>query len=189
MALLILRSLFVQMASVGLDGRLGEVKLAGMPSDAPRTFNYFFYIEPGKMRKTAEFWKTDFQNTLQQGIRQAIKLDGDFYVRPSSGPKGSFALEVGKPSDLWRDVFTGSLPRGVGLQIPVGIDLKGKPVRVDYANPITPHSMIAGVPGSGKTNNMLYLIWRLASQNSPEEVKFIFIDTGKRAGTSLSSRI
>lgn len=179
MAFLILKSLLVQMAGVGIDMRNNEVSLAGMPVEGPRTFNYFFYINPGKMRKTAEFNKVDFQETLQRSIRQAVKSEDDFYVRPASGPKGSFALEVGKPQSLWLEVTTGSLPRGSGLQMPVGIDLKGKPVRVDYGNPITPHAMVAGMPGSGKSNNMLYLIWRLASQNTPDEVKFIFIDTGK----------
>lgn len=179
MALIILRTLFQQMAEVGLDARKKQISLAGSPSEAPRTFNYFFYIAPGRMRKTVEFGKVDFQDTLQRALRQATRSEDEFYVRPSSGPRGSFALEVGKPHNLWLKLSTGSLPRGKELEITIGLNLGGRPTRIDYANPFTPHAMMAGIPGSGKSNNMKYLVWALANQNTPDQVRFLFIDVGK----------
>lgn len=45
---------------------------------------------------------------------------------------------------------------------------------------LTPHLLVAGATGSGKTNCQRLLVYDLASQNPPNDLNFILIDTRKR---------
>ena len=60
------------------------------------------------------------------------------------------------------------------LGIAAGVDEKGKPVVLDLED--TPHMMITGVTGSGKTVFMDDIILSIISKASPDEVKFLLID-------------
>jgi S-DNA-T family DNA segregation ATPase FtsK/SpoIIIE len=45
---------------------------------------------------------------------------------------------------------------------------------------LTPHALIAGTTGSGKTNVQRLIVYDLALQNAPADVQFLLIDTRKR---------
>lgn len=182
MAGIILKVLLVEMAGndlIRLDLRKNQVKLVGTPTDSPRTFNFAFQIHPKRMGAVNGFYSPRFQRTVSQGIRQATQSDGDFEVRPTTAPSGAFMVEVSKPAQLWDKVTLQSVPKGHGLIIPLGINSVRRPVQVDLSDPDTPHVLIAGKTGSGKTNNMHQMIWRLIMQNQPEAVRFVCIDAGK----------
>jgi DNA segregation ATPase FtsK/SpoIIIE-like protein len=90
------------------------------------------------------------------------------------------ALEVPKPRSLWYNVPVSALPRRRWLLASVGFDNEYRPALVDFANPLTPHALIAGTTGSGKTNAQRLIVYDLASQNEPDGVCLILIDTRKR---------
>ena len=60
------------------------------------------------------------------------------------------------------------------LSIAVGVDVHGKPVVVDIAK--TPHLLIAGTTGSGKSVFVDDLLISLLYKASPEEVRLLLID-------------
>lgn len=60
------------------------------------------------------------------------------------------------------------------LGIAAGIDEKGRTVVIDLED--TPHMMITGVTGSGKTIFLDDIILSIISKSSPNEVKFLLID-------------
>ncbi len=89
-------------------------------------------------------------------------------------------MEIPKPDSLWYNIGVRALPRRRGLKAPVGIDVEHRPALVDFANPLTPHLLAAGTTGSGKTNTARLFVYDLASQNSPDDVRMILVDTRKR---------
>ena len=117
---------------------------------------------------------------LSEQLSMAAGLDRQASIRTARGNRGTLALEIPKPSDLWYNVGIGSLPRRRGLKAAVGIDVEHRPAMVDFANPLTPHLLAAGTTGSGKTNTARLFVYDLASQNSPDDVQLLLIDTRKR---------
>lgn len=72
------------------------------------------------------------------------------------------------------------------LLISLGKGISGKPVFANLAK--APHMLIAGTTGSGKSVTIHTLITSLLYRNSPEDLKFIFIDP-KRVELTLYNKI
>lgn len=72
------------------------------------------------------------------------------------------------------------------LLISLGKGISGKPVFANLAK--APHMLIAGTTGSGKSVTIHTLITSLIYRNSPEDLKFIFIDP-KRVELTLYNKI
>lgn len=72
------------------------------------------------------------------------------------------------------------------LMISLGKGISGKPVFANLAK--APHMLIAGTTGSGKSVTIHTLITSLLYRNSPEDLKFIFIDP-KRVELTLYNKI
>jgi DNA segregation ATPase FtsK/SpoIIIE-like protein len=54
------------------------------------------------------------------------------------------------------------------LKSAVGLDQKRQPTLINFGNTVTPHMMIAGTTGSGKTNAEQLLVRNLAFYNAPD---------------------
>ncbi|MCL5003820.1 MAG: DNA translocase FtsK [Patescibacteria group bacterium] len=61
------------------------------------------------------------------------------------------------------------------LTVAMGLDVGGQPVLADLAR--MPHVLIAGSTGSGKSTLVHAMLATLLFRNSPEELKFILVDT------------
>ena len=68
------------------------------------------------------------------------------------GVGGLLSLQIPKPPALWFHIGVGDLPQGEGLQTAVGLDQRSQPTLVNFGYELTPHTLIAGTTGSGKTN-------------------------------------
>jgi S-DNA-T family DNA segregation ATPase FtsK/SpoIIIE len=90
---------------------------------------------------------------------------------------------VGLASILSSDEFQDS-PKP--LLISLGKGISGKPVFANLAK--APHMLIAGTTGSGKSVTIHTLITSLIYRNSPEDLRFIFIDP-KRVELTLYNKI
>jgi len=66
------------------------------------------------------------------------------------------------------------LAKKESLSFPVGTDLHGKPVFANLAE--MPHLLIAGTTGSGKSVCLNSIIISLLYGNTPDDLKFVFID-------------
>jgi DNA segregation ATPase FtsK/SpoIIIE, S-DNA-T family len=118
--------------------------------------------------------------SLAEQLSMAAGLNQHESIRIVRGKRGSLALEIPKPRWMWYNVPVTALPPRRGLLTSVGLDGEHRPALVDFANPLTPHCLVAGTTGSGKTNTQRVLIYDLAKQNPPDAVRFLLIDTRKR---------
>jgi DNA segregation ATPase FtsK/SpoIIIE, S-DNA-T family len=117
---------------------------------------------------------------LTEQLNMAAGLDPSESVRIARGRRGSLTVEIPKPPGMWYNVPVTALPPRRGLMASLGLDGEHRPALVDFANPLTPHCLVAGTTGSGKTNVQRVLVYDLARQNSPDTVRFLLVDTRKR---------
>ena len=64
---------------------------------------------------------------------------------------------------------------GDTLQFPIGLDVYGKVVTADLANPASPHMLLAGSSGSGKSKFLEATVASIA-RFYPDRVRFMFVD-------------
>ena len=72
--------------------------------------------------------------------------------------------------------------------VPVGLDAEGRAVWVDLADSRSPHLIAVGLTGSGKSNLLLWMAYRLASQNRAEHLQLLAISP-KAADVEWFSRL
>ena len=115
-------------------------------------------------------FKANFQMSLQaEKIAMQIPIPGTKHIGievPSPTP-----YVVNLRSLLEHKEY---LAKKESLSFPVGTDLHGRPVFANLAE--MPHAMIAGTTGSGKSVCLNSMIVSLLFGNTPEELKFVFID-------------
>ena len=111
-------------------------------TSGPRVFTLGLVINPRHAPRVIK---------LAEQLSMASGLDRDASMRVTRGNRGTLALEIPKPQDLWYNIGIGALPRRRGLKTPIGIDVEHRPALVDFDNPLTPHLLAAGTTGSGKT--------------------------------------
>ncbi len=140
-------------------------------TSGPRVLTLAVNINPRYARKIA---------SMSEALSMAAGLDKNAHIRIGRGNRGTLAFEIPKPQVLWFNVSVNSLPRRRGLLASVGLDNEHRPALVDFANPMSPHILGCGATGSGKTNLLKLLTYRLAIQNEPDQVEFVLIDTRKR---------
>jgi len=117
---------------------------------------------------------------MAEQLSMAAGLDREVSIRIARGRRGTLVMEIPKPRELWYNVPVASLPRRRWLNASMGFDGEFRPALVDFGDPLTPHCLVAGTTGSGKTNAQRLIVFDLATQNGPEAVRFILIDTRKR---------
>ncbi len=139
--------------------------------DNPRTIAVTVQVNPRYLRPIM---------TMTEQLSMAARLDAGMSLRIVRGRKGTLLLEVPKPPELWFHVRVDMLPPRRGLAASVGINQERRPTTIDFAHPTTPHALIAGATGSGKTNAEQLLAWNLAVRNDPHQVQMILIDVEKR---------
>ena len=67
-------------------------------------------------------------------------------------------------------------PDSAPITIAIGVDLEGKLVETDLANPNNCHFLVGGTPGSGKSEFLRSLLLSLIYRYSPEQVKITLVD-------------
>lgn len=140
-------------------------------TDAPRVLTLSVAINPRYARDITK---------MAGELSMAAALDGDTVIRIGRGARGTLSVEIPKPSNLWRTVKVSDLPRRKGTQVVAGVDVGKVPALIDVSDSLTPHWLVAGMTGSGKTNAQRRFFQALAAQCKPSEVGFILIDTEKR---------
>lgn len=94
---------------------------------------------------------------------------------------GRSALAVEMPNQvrepvLLRDIFDADAYRNTMDVLPValGRNVEGRPIVADLAR--TPHILVAGAPGSGKTTGLNAMILSLLYKHGPDDCRFLLID-------------
>ncbi len=140
-------------------------------TSGPRVLALTIFVNPRYAGKIAG---------MAEPLSMAAGLDRGQAIRVDRGRRGTLCMEIPKPRELWYSVPVAALPRLRFLSASVGFDDQFRLALVNFSDPLTPHVLIAGTTGSGKTNVQRLVIFDLASQNTPDEVQFILIDTRKR---------
>lgn len=148
--------------------------------EGPRLLSLFVVISPSYLKKIG---------SMTEQLSMAAGLGRDVSIRVERSAGGMLIVEIPKPRELWFDIGVSSLPRRKGLRPVVGLDIERRPAFIDFTNPTSPHCLIAGSTGSGKTMAGQVLIYHLA-QNEINDVRMLLIDTRKRgSGWSAFARL
>jgi hypothetical protein len=75
-----------------------------------------------------------------------------------------------------------------GFAIPLGEDIRGETVDIDFASSNSPHVLIAGVTGSGKSEALLTILHGATRFYSPEELQLALIDPKRTELVSLEDK-
>jgi hypothetical protein len=140
-------------------------------SDEPRVLLVQVVVNPRYLKRVI---------SMTDELSMAAGLSAENRIRVSRGAGGALTLEVPKPPRMWFDVGVRQLPRARGLRASVGLDVARRPAAVNYADALTPHTLVAGITGSGKTNAQQLLAWSLAEHNDPADVRMLVLDVEKR---------
>jgi len=139
-------------------------------ANGPRVLTLSMAVNPRYARQIAG---------MAEQFSMACRLNRGVSVRIGRGRSGTLAVEIPKPKTLWYDVSVSRLPRRRFLSASVGIDDQFRPALVNFSDPLTPHALLAGTTGSGKTNAARLIVFDLVSQNEPDDLKVILIQTVK----------
>jgi len=135
-----------------------------------RLLNVVVRIYPKHLRKLIKYEMTE-------ELAMAMGLGAEQRLRISRSSGGTISLEIPKPESLCSTVSTRQLPHRAGV---VGLDTRGRPTRLNFDDPLTPHVLLAGMTGSGKTNTQKVLAWRQMAHYGPEQVGVLVIDVEKQ---------
>ena len=134
-------------------------------------FAILFDVEPdeGVSVKKIKDLRVDLE--VQLGAPVEIENSGNQYYTIKIAMKNWRRPIVGLRNILESDEYTNS---GMKLPVAAGMDVLGKPFVFDLAE--TPHLLVAGTTGSGKSTFLNDMILSLMYSKSPEDVRFIMID-------------
>jgi DNA segregation ATPase FtsK/SpoIIIE-like protein len=115
-----------------------------------------------------------------QNLKLRLKLSSDAEIGCSTH-KGNVILTVPKADDERyfvdaQELWSRWKRPSAGFKIPVGEDAAGNIVELDLSNSNSPHLLIAGVTGSGKSEALLTILHGAARYYPPEELRLWLID-------------
>lgn len=87
--------------------------------------------------------------------------------------RGVIVVEFQLPSANWSEVYLDH--PGSGRHMRLGQNTFNKPVRADLSDPVTPHAMIAGTTGAGKSTLMLAMLKQVTLAD-PRQQRLLLID-------------
>lgn len=127
-----------------------------------------FEIPKGLSGEQMENFKLDFESQFKKKV---------FSIK-SIGNHEELEIQVELKAREMPDIISlDDVEAGQGLQIPIGINLATwKSSYLDFDDPSANHLFLIGTAGSGKSSWLNYFIFQVMRQNSPEDVKFLFID-------------
>jgi S-DNA-T family DNA segregation ATPase FtsK/SpoIIIE len=154
---------------IGIKARINEEKRG------PRITRYFLFLEDAQ-----------HLDRLRKGLDKLCFLLGfsenSFMVRGTTTPRIS-GLDVPRPKNQWESIPASLLNKWVsektgkvnGLSVLPGVDILGEPFSFDLSH--SPHLLIGGTTGSGKSVCVHALLLSLLLQFSPEDLRVCLIDT------------
>lgn len=119
-------------------------------------------------------------NSKLDGLKLALGLQRDQYIRIDID-SGYVEITVPKSDEDRSFVSTHQLwamwtrPE-TELEVPLGIDQRGEIVRLNFSSSQSPHLLIGGTTGSGKSEALNTILWGMLKNYSEEELRLLLID-------------
>jgi len=103
---------------------------------------------------------------------------------------GNILITIPKPEDERYyvdavEMWTRWSAPASGFVVPLGEDLTGQVVTLDLASSNSPHVLIAGVTGSGKSEALLTMLHGVARLNEPDQAQLLLVDPKQTELTTL----
>ena len=90
---------------------------------------------------------------------------------------GYISVDLPRTSRQIADYITPvALPAAAPVKIAIGVDLEGKLVEADLADPNTCHFLVGGTTGSGKSEFLRSLLLSLLVRHTPDNLKIALVD-------------
>lgn len=163
----------IQQTSQRIEQQLRNFNVKAVVKDVlvgPVVTRYELELQPGIKASKVTNIDTDLARAL---MFRAIRVAETIPDKPYIGIETPNAQR----QTVWlRDVLDSEEFRNSKALLPMalGKDISGKPIVIDLAK--TPHLLVAGSTGSGKSVGINTMILSLLFKVKPEEVKFIMID-------------
>ncbi|EIJ69409.1 FtsK/SpoIIIE family protein [Pasteurella bettyae CCUG 2042] len=163
----------IQETSQRIEQQLRNFNVKAVVKDVlvgPVVTRYELELQPGVKASKVTSIDTDLARALMfKSIRVAETIPGKPYIgiETPNALRQIVSLREVLDSDEFR--YTKAL-----LPMALGKDISGKPIIIDLAK--TPHLLVAGSTGSGKSVGINTMILSLLYKVKPEQVKFIMID-------------
>jgi len=153
------RAILSKLMEFGIKGEIVRV------TKGPVLTLYEFVPAPGVKASSVASREDDLYISLKKPVRVVVPL-----------PNGNIGIEV--PNDR-RKIFTFKdaqryLKRGGPLDIPIGVDVFGRPFIFNLQK--APHVLIGGATGSGKSVLLTTMVLSLIKKNTPETLRLVLID-------------
>ena len=162
---------------MSLDKILTELKIpckVVRTVDGPQVMSY--QLEPGfypYASKNTPKMRIKVQSIINRAADIAIGLGvKSVYVRHDDG----VWLEIPKENRDIVKLDDIEEPGNYVLPVKLGLTARGEPTSIDLASPISPHLLVAGATGSGKSVCINSIICWLIEKYTPSELQFVMID-------------
>jgi hypothetical protein len=119
-------------------------------------------------------------NSKLDGLKLALELQRDQQIRIDID-SGYIEITVPKSDEDRNFVTTRQLwarwerPE-TELEVPLGIDQRGDIVRLNFSSHQSPHLLIGGTTGSGKSEALNTILWGMLEHYSAQELRLLLID-------------
>jgi S-DNA-T family DNA segregation ATPase FtsK/SpoIIIE len=156
-----------------------SVEWKGEVTVGPSFLRYF--LIPGRQTKLKQL------KDRAEDLAMQLKLNREPLIHNSGG---RLVIDIARP-DPQTVTFTSILeqipePDGGGCsRTPLGVDLNGRLQFVDLASSNSPHLLVAGTAGSGKSEWLRSAIAGLMLSNTPETLRLVLIDPKRTAFAEL----
>ena len=115
-----------------------------------------------------------------EDMKLALELPRELNLR-AYVDRGSVVIEVPKePADRYyvtaQHLWDATTPDPDALSVPIGEDIEGRTVSIDFSSPDTPHLLIAGQTGSGKSIALESILAGLCHMKTPAELRLLLVD-------------
>lgn len=132
-------------------------------------------VDPRKLQEKGPALKLALGLEQEQSIAFGIDR-GYVTVDVPKTPEQRYYVSAG---DLWKDWMR---PRG-SLAAPIGEDRYGHPVEIDFSSSNSPHLLVGGTTGSGKSEALNTILFGLIRNYGPHELQLMLVDP---KGTELA---
>lgn len=125
-------------------------------------------VDPKKLFEKAQALKLHLELDQEQNV--SFDIDKGFVtIDVPKRPEHRYFVNA---TDMWKR-WT---PQKDMLSVPIGEDRFGELVSINFSSPNSPHLLVAGTTGSGKSEALNTILFGLVRHFSPSELKLLLVD-------------
>ncbi|MNZ23031.1 DNA translocase SftA [compost metagenome] len=125
-------------------------------------------VDPKKLFEKAQALKLHLELDQEQNV--SFDIDRGFVtIDVPKRPEYRYFVNA---SDMWKRW----IPQMDTLSVPIGEDRFGELVSINFSSPNSPHLLVAGTTGSGKSEALNTILFGLVRHFSPSELKLLLVD-------------